>query len=194
MFKIWTISSKAPSFTYATWNPADKGGNITLTNGNLTAENTASSWNSARSTISKPASSWKHYWEVLAVLTPSGVTTIGIWNSSAGLWNYVGSDANGWSYYSTGVKINNVTQTAYGASYTAGDVIGIALDYSWGTASITFYKNNVSQGVAFSGLSGSLFAMQWLEWLTWACKITANFGATALTYSPPSGFNSWLYN
>ena len=41
---------------------------------------------------------------------------------------------------------------AYGSSYTAGDIIGIALDMDAGQ--VTFYKNNTSQGVALTGLTG----------------------------------------
>jgi hypothetical protein len=50
---------------------------------------------------------------------------------------------------------------------------------------ITFYKNNVSQGVAFTGITGSLFGMCSVINSGGTNSITANFGATAFTYSPP---------
>lgn len=47
---------------------------------------------------------------------------------------------------STGNKFVNGVATAYGATYTTGDVIGCVVDFS--TGQVTFYKNGVSQGVA----------------------------------------------
>lgn len=47
--------------TYATWNPADKSADITLSLGNLKATQTTSSWDSVRSTIGKTSGKW--YWE-----------------------------------------------------------------------------------------------------------------------------------
>jgi hypothetical protein len=188
MFNLWIITSNAPSFTYATWNPSDKWANITLSGGNLTATTTAAAWDAVRTTISK--SSGKHYFE----MTITAGTTwwiIGIWNSSATLSFYLWSDANGWGYYTNWQK-GNSWLVAYWATYTIGDVIGIAMDMDAGQ--LTFYKNNVSQGVAFTGITGSLFGMCSLLNIGAASSITANFGATALTYSPPGGFNAWLYN
>ena len=44
--------------------------------------------------------------------------------------------------------------TSYGATYTTGDIIGVAFDVTAGT--IEFYKNGVSQGVASSDLATNL--------------------------------------
>ena len=169
--------------TYATWNPSDKGAAVTLSNGNLTA---SAGSDMVRATISKSSGKW--YWEV--TFDSLAGLTLGIATSSATLTSYLGSDANGWSYYSeNGNKINNATQEAYGASYIAGAVIGIALNAD--DNEITFYKNNVSQGVAYTGLTGTYFAA--LGDGTIGGVGVANFGATALTYSPPAGFNAGLY-
>ena len=55
----------------------------------------------------------------------------------------LGYDANGMGYYgSNGDKYYNGSGVAYGATYTTGDVIGVALDLTDGT--ITFYKDGVS--------------------------------------------------
>ena len=178
------------SVTYATWNPSDKWANIILSNGNLTvADTTAGNAHSVRSTISKWASSWKWYWEMYIV--EGSFSVQGIANSSAGLTNYIGATVNWWTYYNTGQKINNWSITAYWSSYTTGDTIWVALDYSGASASITFYKNNVSQWVAFSGITWSIFAASSEYPLS---SQTTNFWASAFTYSPPAGFNAWLYN
>jgi hypothetical protein len=99
-----------------------------------------------------------------------------------------GADVNGYAYHAnTGNKFNNGS-TAYGASYTAGDVIGVALDMSTaGSASITFYKNNTSQGVAFSGLTGDFFPC---FSATHASAASINFGQRPFTYTPPTGFKA----
>ena len=191
MIVQWLIASykATPAVTYATWNPADKWANIVLSNGNLTVANfNTGNANSVRSTISKWANSWKWYWEIYIVEWTFSIQ--GIANLSAGLTNYIGVDANWWAYYQTGQKINSGI-TAYWSAYTTGDTIWVALDYSGSTASITFYKNNVSQWVAFSGITWSIFAAS-SEYPP--SSQTTNFGASAFTYTPPTGFNSWLYN
>lgn len=68
---------------------------------------------------------------------------------------YPGSQSDTYGYASSGEKYNNATPSAYGAAYTVGDVIGVLLDVDAG--SVEFFKNGVSQGVAFSGLSGPLY-------------------------------------
>jgi len=50
----------------------------------------------------------------------------------------------GISYKDTGDKVVDGTTTSYGATYSTGDIIGIAVDVDAGN--VTFYKNNTSQG------------------------------------------------
>jgi len=175
--------------TFATWNPSDKGTNIVLSNGNLTvAVNPGGgTWNSVRSTISVSSGKW--YWEnTLSSATDSKVCGIAL--STATLANYIGNDANGWSYYGGGPqKINSNIFTNYGATYANGDVIGVALDMDGGT--VIFYKNGVSQGTAFTGLSGAMFAGISANQVgdSW----TTNFGATPFAFTVPTGYNPGLY-
>lgn len=181
------------AITYATWNPADKAATIVLSNGNLTATNSDTNWWGVRSTISKWASSWKWYWEYIVGWWTSAEIA-GVAGSSWTLSFYLGSDANGWGYQSNSWSKTHSGSTAYWTTYTTWDVIGIALDYSWTTASITFYKNNVSQWVAFSWLSWNIFAAcSLLNGAASPTSFTANFGASALTYTPPAGFNAGIY-
>ena len=184
LFDMMMLMKKVSgAVTYATWDPANKGANISLSGGNLIASSSAVG--GVRSTIGKSSGKW--YWEYTATTASNMINGVG--NASASLASYPGSDANGWGYRSfNGDKANSST-AAYGASYVTGDVIGVALDITSGT--IEFYKNNVSQGVAFSGLSGTIFAM--CGSVSGSDVLTANFGATALTYTPPSGFNAGLY-
>lgn len=83
-----------------------------------------------------------------------GAGSVGVATAEAVMASGVGSDAVagvGWGYQSGGPKASNGA-SSYGASWTNGDVIGVVVDFTAGT--ITFYKNGVSQGVAFSNLAG----------------------------------------
>ena len=172
-----------PTNNFCTWNPLDKNTSITLSEGNLELA-VGSVDSSARSTFA--ASSGKWYWEI-AITSSSGNGTVGVTNSFHSLSSTPGNSTVGVGYRcSDGGKIvNGVYTPSYGASYTTGDVIGVALNMDDGE--VTFYKNNTSQGVAATGLSGTLFAAAGNEnvsSLIW----TANFGQSAFTYTPPTGF------
>jgi hypothetical protein len=62
------------------------------------------------------------------------------------------NSAQAWTYEMTGSKQTNGLTTAYGATWTTGDVIGATFNTS--TGAITFYKNGVSQGVAYTIVPG----------------------------------------
>ncbi len=174
-----------------TWNPGVKGSAISLSNHNLTA--TVTTGNSVvYATVGKNAGKW--YWENLITGT-STVYGVGIGNSNigaGGLANYIGavSATIGYvNFISVANKVNNGTPTPYGATYATGDIIAVALDLSGGTGTVTFYKNNVSQGAAFSGLS---LLLHWYpcvgSYLSNPCAYQTNFGATAFAFAPPTGF------
>ncbi|NDB59170.1 hypothetical protein EB001_12060 [bacterium] len=86
-------------------------------------------------------------------------------------------------YLSNGQKFNNGSLTAYGSSFTTNDVIGVALDMDAGT--ITFYKNNTSQGQAFSGITGT--AVPCVVGQNNAA-LAINFGQRPFSYTPPTGY------
>lgn len=142
-----------PTNGFATWNPLDKGSAVTLTKGNLTTTISASD-NIVRANIAYPTTG-KWYWEV-ASWSGTNYPGAGIAKASASLTTFNGGDANSWAYYAGGTKYNNNSSSAYGASFTTANVIGVAFDADAGT--LTFYKDGVSQGTAFSGLtSGPYF-------------------------------------
>jgi hypothetical protein len=95
---------------------------------------------------------------------------------------------NTWSYNKLGQKTDNAaTGSAYGAAYTTGDTIGVAVDADIG--SITFYKNGASQGVAFTGLtmSGGVYTVGGSDN---SATMVFNFGQRPFAYAAPSGFKS----
>lgn len=170
--------------TYATWNPADKGSAITLTNGNLTTTQTTSG-GLVRSTIGVTSGKW--YWEITA-----GSTTMnaGAATSASLTSHWCGQDTTSWGYYSGDGKIyTNNTGTGFGGTYTNGDVIGFALDADVQTLYI--YKNGVLQGTFVSLNFTTEYAC--IGNLGTADVATANFGATAFAYTPRSGHNAGLY-
>lgn len=171
-----------PTNNYCVLNTLDKSAALVVSKGNLSAALTVANQ------IVKASfglSSGKWYWEVVSSTAVEDM--IGVSNAAAVLTAYCGNNANGWAYYKTnGNKYNNATGVAYGASYTSGDIIGVALDIDAGT--LTFYKNNVSQGVAFSGLSGPLFPT--LSTAGAGGTQVAKFDASKLAYTPPTGFNA----
>lgn len=185
------------AITYSTFNPSDKGANISLSLGDLKATGGIAAWQAVRSTVSVSSGKW--YWEYTITSAPTDSRLHGIALSTATLSGFLGSDANGWGYYGpTGVKYNNGASTAYGASYVTGDIIGVALDMDNGR--VFFSKNGTWQnsgdpaagtGFAFNGLTGSMFAAVSLDVINES--VTANFGASALNSTPPSGYNAGLY-
>lgn len=173
------------SLTPTTWNPADKGSGATLSNGNLTVNgNENSGW--ARSVFG--ASSGKWYWEITTTGSPRApVPGIG---TSAATADVPGTDANGYGFYwINALKIRNNVYTAYGSALGTGDVLGIALDLDGG--SLTFYKNGVSMGVAFTGIpAGTYYAMTAGDTNGTTSNTVANFGATAFAYTVPTGYQA----
>jgi len=172
--------------TFATWNPSDKNAGISPSNGNLSEFGPATASGKIRSTIGVSSGKW--YWEFTTDTTAGPIA--GIANASSSLSAYTGSDANSYAYYSNGNKYNNGSNAAYGATFGAGDIIGVALDMDAGT--LSFYKNGVSQGVAYTGLTGTYYASAGNSGGSGSPGVTANFGATPLVYAPPAGYSHGL--
>jgi hypothetical protein len=166
---------------YATLNPLANGGN-TLSDGNLRVVGA----NNRTTLATIGMSSGKWYCEATAVSFTSFHVGIARGNAEiGGTGDYLGNDANGWSYFQTGQKVTNNSASAYGSSFTTNDVIGIAFDADNGT--LVFYKNNVNQGTAFSGLtSGPYFFAIGANLPT----AVFNFGQRPFAYAAPSGFKA----
>jgi hypothetical protein len=170
---------------YCTWNPliyryayANK---AELTNGNLDALFDATVHGQfAYGTISVSTGKW--YFEYLINNTGGGGAGVGVANYDHAN-NLYSLERN---YQYSGNKSNG-TSTSYGASYTSGSVIGVALDMD--TGSLTFYKNGVSQGVAFTDLltlgSVSIFGSG-----DNSSNFTINAGQRPFAHNAPSGFKA----
>jgi hypothetical protein len=123
----------------------------------------------------------------MTVTTNSWGLIVGVANTTEVSYPWI--SVNGWGYYSWSWEKSHNGVFAYWAIFTTGDIMWIAYDMTWGT--ITFYKNNTSQGQAFTWLTGTLYPMVGV--LGSGCVITANYWATTMAYTAPSGYNQWLY-
>ena len=190
MTDVPTLTS-ATAANYPVLNPLqphDGGYTTSVTNGNLAV---AITYNSGGNMVTVPStiktsSSGQYYWEITVTSSlAGGVTGVGVITPDS----YVESTApptNNYLYVQNGNKFTNGTGTAYGATFTSGDVIGVALDVGAGT--ITFYKNNVSQGVAFTGLAATSYYAVVTSNATGTRSYAINFGQQPFTYTPPTGF------
>lgn len=178
---------------YATWNPADKGAGVTLSGGNLGVSVLAAGTDSVRATASEASGKW--YFE-LAITSGSGAgmnLAVGIANASAAITGtFLGGDANAMVYRGgDGAVKQNATTRATFATFGVGDTIGVAFDATART--VSFYKNNILQGTLSTNVpTGALYPVAGGEGGGTATAGTANFGATAFTYTPPTGYSGLL--
>lgn len=167
---------------------------FTLTNGNLTATTSAGGGGSrVLGTIGVSSGKW--YAEAtigaasINASADQGLICVPVIYQASS----IGGGSGGVVYIAgTGQKRTDASgYAAYGSTYTTGDVIGIALDMDAGT--VTFYKNNVSQGVALSGLTGSYTVGAQANDVSSNANYATyefNFGQRPFTYTPPIGFKS----
>jgi hypothetical protein len=176
-----TVSASASN--YAVLNPllpvsvtgyAISNANMTFASTNVT---------SSAPTMNLPTTG-KWYWE--ATLSAGTAANLGIYDTTYQLvaGSNPGTISYGYAYEnSTGNKLNNNVYTAYGATYTTNDIIGVAFDSGAGT--LIFYKNGASQGTAFTGLTGKIYSAFFAVSIsTW----NVNFGQRPFAYTAPSGY------
>ena len=102
-------------------------------------------------------------------------------NSYVYLSNAKASDTNG-----------NSEDASYGSSWTTGDTIGIAYDADGKT--LEFFKNGVSQGIAFTNITGTYepyptsYGFFFGNWGGNDATYVVNFGQKPFKFPPPDGF------
>jgi len=168
-------TTDTPTNNYATANVLDlSGGNLSKGNTKLTADG---GWDGVRATVHYP-SSGKWYAELYVNSRSTGVT-VGVLDSTRRIVGDLAADSGGYVYNSgDGRKYNNGGNSAYGATWGTGDTISVLWDAD--TNTLVFYKNGVSQGTAWSGLTGEYA-------LAFNCNgsdsATINFGNPSFTIS-----------
>jgi hypothetical protein len=134
----------SPTNNFSTFNPNDDWVNTVLSEGNLKV-GTAATYGITKSTFWVTSGKW--YVEMAVTAATSGYyPSIGVANTTNTGGTAGTSGDFGVSYVATGQKFVGSSFLSYGASFTTGDVIAAALDMDSATKTITFYKNNVSQG------------------------------------------------
>lgn len=145
----------SPTNNWCTVNPVGSLG--TQSEGNLKTVTVGTGSGIAVGSMGHTSGKW--YWEV-NINTSSTADLIGVVDETLDSVNsssYPGYLAGGGgedsiAYYSNGNKYINGTGSSYGATFTTGDIIGVALNLD--DNEITFYKNNSSQGTISYTFSG----------------------------------------
>jgi hypothetical protein len=163
-----------PTNNFSTLNPDTT---LITSEGNLKATtNVITTWQSVVSTMGVSSGKW--YFETCApqALNNPPYAFIGITtNPDFGGNIFLGGTVDSWGYLTNGDKYTNSINAVYGATYTLGDVIGCAIDMDAGT--VEFFKNNVSQGVAYTGLTGTMFCGTSVYADSGTASNNINFGA-----------------
>ena len=181
---------------YATLSPLTPQGTggYTLSDGGLRiAAGTTMAGASSFSTLGVSSGKWYAEFTYISAASPGATTgDVGIianpsdFNYNSGNTN-LGAYSRGYCYSLSGglpYKFNNGSLVSYGASWSVNDVFGVALDLDERT--LTFYKNGVSQGVAFTNLPSGyswFFGCGGSSWVFYA-----NFGQRPWAYDAPFGF------
>ena len=116
-------------------------------------------------------------------ITATGNTRIGVLDMDYTGTGNPADQSSSVSYLADGQKRVGGSNSSYGASYTNGDIIGVALDVTNNT--VTFYKNGASQG-SISITANTLYTFYCEDYASSGNKeISANFSSPA--YSVSSG-------
>jgi hypothetical protein len=165
---------------YATLNPLIEYTRAALANGNLDTNQASSSAAYAQGTIVPSSGKWFFEATCTAVLISGttsmrvGVAKVGsVASSSIAIYN--GGDGQ---YEIFG---SNVTGKA---TYTNGDVVGVAVDIDAGT--IQFYKNGSSQGS--TSITAGIPYIPHVQ--LYAASCVFNFGQRQWAYAAPAGFKA----
>jgi len=78
----------------------------------------------------------------------------------------------GWAYTNIGTKVHDDKSSSYASPFKEGDVVGLELDLD--SKSIHFFKNDVSQGIAFTDVEGHGTYHPVISLHTEKCKVQLN--------------------
>lgn len=181
-------SYDTPTNNFAVLNPLEKLSSGTIANGSL---DTTGQTACAPASIAISTGKWYFEGSFSAVSGASSLVQIGIQQLSPG---------NIQAYMNTGIKDLDSAQSAFGAAYAVGDVIGCAVDLD--NKQMTFYKNGVLQGQFTFTLGGNYYPMFRSRGTT-TFSGSINFGQRPVAsgawdsasggyfrYTPPAGFKA----
>jgi hypothetical protein len=179
MTDVPTLTSETAS-NFPTWNPLDKATDITYSDANLYAVTTGSTdpANITSTMAFPPTGKW--YFEITAIV-----------GGSQPLFGIGSNNPNSFATYRTTGTYNTSgmggTTSGSGATFTTGDVIGVAYDASAG--SLSFYKNGTAQSGGITGITPANYYTAVVRKDSGSGDGgTINFGQRPFAYTPPTGF------
>jgi hypothetical protein len=177
MTDVPTLTS-ATAANYSVLNPLNPSGG-TYSDGNLKWVSATTDGRFALSTFDITTSG-KWYCEVTIGAKSGTYWTVGAFGSPITFNPRM-------QYRSDGATQVNGSAGSTFASFTTGDIIGMAFDAS--TNQITFYKNNTSQGTLTASTTGvSYYFGCGSDSSGSTSTYTINFGQQPFAYTPPTGF------
>jgi hypothetical protein len=155
----------SPANNFATLNSIASGDyfssgqtSFTLSEGNLKYGSTG---RNAFGTMAVSSGKWYFEWvntnNTVAAVALGGLLTVDERGSVYGAY-YNRNGNKGLGLMNTGA-----TETAYGATWTDNDVIGVAVDMDAATPTVTFYKNGSSQGAISVSSFANKTVMPWIQ-------------------------------
>jgi len=166
---------------FATLNPLASNSVSTLSNANLDVTSSTVNYNE-RATIELP-SSGKWYFESYLHTVDS---VMGVMKSSIANNVYMGFTTDAWIFVAVNGNKANGSQVSYDSSSVVGQTIGIAMNMDNGE--LTFYRNGVSLGVAFTIADTSNLVFGIGQSTNASRTVNANFGQRPFKYTPPTGY------
>ena len=144
----------SPTRNYSTLNPLGYFcGDVTFTEGNLKISTPSSGSNYETRFVPSThhMTNGKWYAEVRHTAAIGSVAEVGVIKEYAEVLGKGSITTNGWAYNDGGeIRNNNSNLQSSLATFTSGDIIGIAFDADNGT--LQFYKNNSAVGSQITGL------------------------------------------
>lgn len=187
--------------TTTTFDPANTNANLTLSNGNLTATTNSNVGGYGVSRSIASHSTGKYYAEFVHNLAGSNGNSVnGSINGSGSLSAYLGNTNSVGYFGNAAVYVNNV-QVSTIQAYTNLNNVGMAFDI---TNSLIWFRVNGGNwnnsapadpatgvgGISTSGYSCPCYAGA-AQAISTSETFTANFGASAYTFTAPAGFGNW---
>ena len=171
---------------YATMDLFHNPSGSSFSDGNLSVSN-STGWHSQTGTIGVTSGKWYYEWRK----TSGSYTGVGWSNKKEFAGNPSYNRVGGGIYLShNGNKQSSDGSVSYGETYGNDDTIGVAFDRDTGT--IEFFKNGVSQGIAFIGQTGSTTQYAgnvfYPEIHLYQSGGTVNFGQKPFRFAPPPGY------
>jgi len=178
-----SASAVQPSGNYCVWNPLALGVG-TLSKGNLSIQANAPADRCSRGTIAVSTGKW--FWEA-TITQLNNLTLIGLLSISSTASGGLQSTGNGVFYVNDGSKqVNSGSLTAYGATYTTNDVVRVELDLD--NLTVTFFKNNVSQGSI--SINADTYLPAYIPNGNTSSVTDFNFGQRVSAHTPTAGFKA----